>query len=544
MAQRIKTNIEKLEATESELIEANESLEYRIMERTTLLNEVQHIAHIGNWVWNIKDGSSFWSEEVYHILGIEPGAVDATLDNLKSYILDEDQPIFEAELLRTVNRSNKGVEIRIERADHAERWLLSTIVVTPGTDGQPEIYKGALQDITERRQEREQHISLERQLQQTQKMESLGQLTGGIAHDFNNMLGAIIGFTDLAKSLQVEDKSGKLDGYLDIVLQSSERAKNLVAQMLTFSRTHENIGQKDKIVVRDFLNETFNVGPNVHIMANSVMLGQVFMNLCVNARDAMGGSHGTITIDILRVETTAVVCDSCHQTVNGKYIQITVSDTGHGMEEKIINNIFQPFFTTKEVGKGTGMGLAMIHGIMHKHNGHILVSSASGQGTTFSLLFPLVEDEQNSTGESVVASKNSEEPGVSEGERILVVDDEVAITLFLQEYLAAKGFNVIAMNDSRKALDYFMQHHDDIDLLITDYTMPGITGMQLAISVLDEISDFPIILCTGYSDYINEEDALDNNISGFLTKPIDMDKLLSYIKQFSRRATRNDSVGN
>ncbi|MDH5516388.1 MAG: ATP-binding protein [Gammaproteobacteria bacterium] len=549
MARQIKKNIKFLESAEHQLQTMNETLEHQVESRTALLSEAQRIAQLGNWVWYVKENTGFWSDEIYRILGLEKKHTQPSFQNLINSIDPDDLEQFETSRLAALQGTSKQVvQFRIVTKDGVKRWVNSEIVVLFDEDKNPEVYKGVIQDIHSSKLEKQQHDILEKQLQQSQKMESLGHLTGGIAHDFNNMLAAIIGFTDLATKLEVDDKSGKLVTYLDVIMKSSERAKNLVSQMLTFSRSHENIDKKEKINIKELVDETLTllkpilpssislnvetVSDDVIVIANNVMLGQVLMNLCVNARDAMQNSQGEIKITISREKIRDVECASCHHYINGDYVQITISDNGVGISAKILAHIFEPFFTTKGVGEGTGMGLSMVHGIMHKHNGHLRVFSKAGQGSSFHLLFPVTDTALLSD-----AALKSESDLVTQGrgEKIMLVDDEVSITLFMEEYLTDKGYQVISLNDSQLALDYLKEHMADIDLMITDYTMPGMTGMQLALEALDQDPSLPVIMSTGYSDYVNEAEALKNNLKGFLSKPVDMGRLLLYIKQYARK---------
>ncbi|MDH5425055.1 MAG: response regulator [Gammaproteobacteria bacterium] len=553
MAQHIRSSFKSLEKAEHQLVNMNETLEHQVASRTALLSEAQRIAGMGNWVLYLNKKQVFWSDEIYRILALDENKEEASFNQLQQMIHPDDRVQFDAAYQKSLQSTEKQItEFRLIRADSSQCWVRCEMLALFDEDNKAYTIKGIIQDISERKLEKERHDVLEKQLQQTQKMESLGQLTGGIAHDFNNMLAAIIGFTELAQGLEVEDKSGKLNKYLDIIMQSSERAKDLVSQMLTFSRSLESMDHKEKLSLNAVIKETLSLltpilpssinlklemaDGDYEILANNVMLGQVFMNLCVNARDAMQNSQGQITIKVLKEHFTAVVCNSCHNPVTGEFVKVGISDSGAGMSAAVIEHIFEPFFTTKNVGKGTGMGLAMVHGIMHKHGGHILVDSAVDGGTTFNLLFPALLRDEQKEGRVVIEHQQITQ---GQGERIVIVDDEVAITLFMEDYLSAKGYQVISMNDSRQALKYVMENIDNIDLLITDYTMPGITGMQLAIAILEKAPDFPVVMCTGYSDYIDEVEALENNLKGFLHKPIDMGKLLLYIKQYARRVQQS-----
>lgn len=259
-----------------------------------------------------------------------------------------------------------------------------------------------VRDITEQEQ-------LYAQLQQAQKMEAIGHLTGGIAHDFNNMLASIMGFTQLAMELSEEYENEKLDEYLQEVNLAGERARDLIAQMLSFSRRNDKkellplelplMIKEVTTLLRPMLPSSIEINYQTDtdipkVKADPVKMHQVLMNLCINARDALEG-HGKIELSLKSITLDGVACSSCHKPITGKFIEIVIEDNGSGIEKKNINKIFDPFFTTKEVGKGTGMGLSVVHGIMHDHHGHIILTSRPDQGTKFQLLFPPAENEDS-----------------------------------------------------------------------------------------------------------------------------------------------------
>jgi len=551
MTQNINQTIHKLENTEQKLRELNENLEARVEERTTMLSEAQRIAHLGNWVWHHRDDHVFWSDEIYHILAVDKESVLASMESMLAYVHPDDKNDFLQFYQHVHQSANKQIiEFRIIRPDNEERWLRAELIMLFNEQHKPEMYKGIVQDVTERKQERAQHDLLEKQLQQSQKMESLGQLTGGIAHDFNNMLAAIIGYTELARDLEVSDHSKKLGQYLDIVMQSSEKARDLVAQMLTFSRTQQGVDEKEKISISTVFDQTLKLlipllpssielifkkpEVDIYIQANNVMLGQVIINLCLNARDAMENLQGTITIDVDVKEMKGQDCDSCGEVFSGTYAQVTIADNGSGIEQTVIEHLFEPFFTTKDVDKGTGMGLSMVHGIMHKHAGHIQIVSELNQGSEFILLFPVFNESEALLAENEIIRNDYQGAVNGSGKRILVVDDEVSIALYLETFLTEKGFEVVTLNDSQQALGYFTDNYKEIDLVLTDYTMPGLTGMQMAEAMHQIEPDFPILLCTGYSDQVNEMVAVQKGLKGYLEKPIDMKKLMLYIGQYAK----------
>ncbi len=404
----------------------------------------------------------------------------------------------------------------------------------------------------------QERVQLNNQLQQAQKMETIGQLTGGIAHDFNNILASILGFTNMALQRFVTDDQPKLKEYLRHVVQAGERARDLVSQMLVFSRTGtDNAGPVHLLpVIKEVTNMLkatlpssitlkMTIADDVPVMIiNPVHIQQILMNLCINARDAIG-DKGSIDIGVRVRETvkndlsvnddehrdhpSGCLCDSCQDAIQeGGYIELSVSDTGSGIREDKLKRIFEPFFTTKDVGKGSGMGLSMVHGLVHKYGGHICVDTKEGQGTTFRLLFPL-EDEriETSLDSQIQPDKISRELN---GARILVVDDEESVAMFISDFLGSEGAVTTSVTDSKTALDMFAKGDVNYDLVITDQTMPGLTGVELAVKLLALRKDLPIILCTGYSEHVNEEKAMSVGIRGYITKPIETDVLIKMIR--------------
>ena len=396
------------------------------------------------------------------------------------------------------------------------------------------------------KKEMEMRSQIERQLIHSQRIESLGQLTGGIAHDFNNMLGSILGFTELALYSDKVKNDKELTGYLNQVIIASDKSTALVDQMLAFSRSESDNDKAETLSVSKLVNDSYHmlvpmlpsnldisvkeIDKNLYVYANTGNMTQVLMNLYLNAKDAVTGSHGIITIGAEVVSKYALdtFCDSCHQDIRGDYIVISVTDNGVGISSDVKQRIFDPFFTTKEVGKGTGMGLSMVHGIVHKINGHIIVDSTPGTGTTIKIFLPKVDMKENKNVDKRLVG-NMTIPASSLNKHIMIVDDEVALTIYLSEFLKQQGFKVSAFNDSKEALEYFENHVDQVDLIITDQTMPNLTGLELSEKIQASSVDTPIILCSGYSDDINEKVKPDYNISAYMDKPIQSKKLIEII---------------
>ncbi len=401
-------------------------------------------------------------------------------------------------------------------------------------------------DITQRKQAEDERLELERQLKQAQKIESIGQLAAGIAHDFNNLLSVIINNLELQ---QFKQQSGApFDKNLAQIRQTSTQAKDLVAQILTFSRQEKStlVAADLSTIVSDALKFLRPMIPStvelmtvvsaepLPIHADTTQLQQVLINLCNNAVHAMH-EKGLLQIRLEEEELTAKTLPQSSKQPPGRYAKLSITDTGEGMDEETLNRIFDPFFTTKEVGVGTGLGLSVVHGVVEQHDGVILVDSTPGQGSTFTLYFPITSDD------GVVEEATVEAALPTGTERILLVDDEECVAescgALLEDPL---GYQVTVMTDSVAALDYFKAHPQDFDLVITDQTMPKLSGVELAKELLNIRPELPVILCSGYSAKVSEDVARDLGISAFCMKPLLMDQLalvvrdvLDKSKQFS-----------
>ncbi|MCK4743949.1 MAG: transporter substrate-binding domain-containing protein [Sulfuriflexus sp.] len=402
---------------------------------------------------------------------------------------------------------------------------------------------GVGRDISKEKAAEIKQEKLQQQLQQAQKMEAIGQLTGGIAHDFNNMLASILGYSELALKRETKNKNSKTAGYLQEVIDAGERASGLIRQMLTFSRGAQ--GEMKPLLLNEQLHDTVKMLRPIlpssielkmeidndvpAIMGDAVQLQQLLTNLCINARDAMMG-QGHMTLKLELQKNISVVCNSCHESVIGDFVVITVQDSGHGIPDKVLDRIFEPFVTTKAVGKGSGMGLAMVHGIVHEHGGHITVQSSVETGTLFQVFFPFPETTPL-INESSATSYTPASAHQANKYHLLVVDDEPTVMEMLKELLIVQGYEVTGIADSHKALALFNEDPEQFDMIITDQTMPGITGAEMAKAMLLLQPDLPIILCTGYSEHIDEKSSEMIGIRAFLTKPLDMVRFLTLVEQ-------------
>ncbi len=401
---------------------------------------------------------------------------------------------------------------------------------------------GIARDITDLKQAEKEKIRLEARLTQAQKMEAIGTLAGGIAHDFNNILAVIIGYSELAM-LGIRENDEVRD-QLKEVLNAGNRARELVKQILAFSRMTEAeyLPIELKIIVKESLKMLRSVIPsNIEIiqnlsasglvMSDPVQINQIMINLCTNAVHAIDKTGGIIKIGLHE----AVVDESTAQDIPGlspgKYFQLTIQDTGKGIPPEIMAKIFEPYFTTKGPGQGTGLGLSVIHGIVKSHNGAITVSSTLNKGTTFTVYFPAIKSGSRENG------PEEEELLHSGNERILFIDDEKILTNLAAESLGNQGYSVITMTSSIDALKLFRQDPQRFDIVITDMTMPGMTGDRLAQELIKIRHDIPVILCTGYNEHISEEKAKEIGVKEFILKPINIKKLTGSIRKVLDKTT-------
>jgi PAS domain S-box-containing protein len=384
-------------------------------------------------------------------------------------------------------------------------------------------------DITEQKE-------LENQLQQAQKMESIGTLAGGIAHDFNNILSPILGHSELAMMELPPDS--QVQRNLRYIFEAGKRARDLVKQILTFARRREEnrIPLKTSLIMEDaikFLRSTIPSTIDIQydfkteqdtVLSDPTQMNQIVMNLCTNATHAMQEKGGVLAISL---SDEYIGSDEINQFTGltpGHYLKLSVSDTGSGISTDIMDKIFEPYFTTKGPGEGTGMGLAVIHGIVKNYEGDIAVESEIGKGTTFHVLLPIVDTEV-----SLTVEPKFELPGGEE--RILCVDDEKAAVDTIQLMLERLGYKVTARTSSIEALEAFRNNPNRFDLVITDQTMPNMTGKELAKELMSIRSDIPIILCTGFSEQIDERSAKERGISAFVMKPIVMRQIARTIRE-------------
>ena len=395
-------------------------------------------------------------------------------------------------------------------------------------------------EIAERKQAEEAQRQLEAQLRQSQKMEAVGTLAGGIAHDFNNILSVIIPYTQLA--LEDAGDNKELQDNLNRVLLAADRARHLVRQILIFSQPHR---QERRVInlqstvedalklLRSALPSTIEMVPQLDpvptTLADPTQIHQVIMNLCTNAEHAMSGRPGRLEIELGTAPVDEVFSRRHPNLRPGQHIRIGVRDNGCGMPREMLNRIFEPFFTTKGPGQGTGLGLAVAHGIVKSHGGAILVQSEPGVGTEFQIFLPV----QMPVPEGKPAAQPPE-PGLAaagRGERLLLVDDEPSVLGALSETLSRAGYKVTSLTDPRAALEAFRARPAEFDLLFTDLTMPGLTGFELARQVMTIRTDLPVIVATGFGGNSVSDATTPPNVRKIVEKPFNPRRIASTVRE-------------
>lgn len=390
-------------------------------------------------------------------------------------------------------------------------------------------------DLTDRKQAERDRITLETQLRQSHKMEAIGTLAGGIAHDFNNILAAILGYADMAMDDIPTNSPVKYQ--IEQILKAGNRAKDLVKHILSFSRKENQARVPVEIsnLVREALNflrasipTTIRIQENndiqsANILADATQIHQVIVNLCTNSAHAMDEQGGILEVTLSNQEFSENDLKKESNLTPGKYVRLCVKDSGVGIDQKDLDRIFDPYFTTKGVGKGSGMGLAVVAGIVKSHDGMITVDSKPGDGTIFNVYFPIIEQK--------IQEKIEDDSPIPTGkESILVVDDEDSLIDVTRKRLERLGYQVTTQTSSIKALEIFRANPGDFDLVISDQTMPELTGEHLANELLVIRPDIPIIICTGYSSKMDAEKARSRGITAFIMKPVDKTELAKTIR--------------
>lgn len=498
-------------------------------------------AKCGLWDWNVLENKVHFDRNFYQISGYAPDSFPQTHDEWKQRIHPEDIGSVKSALKDYVSGKTKSfsVEFRFLKQDASWMWILGQGEVFEwSADGKPQRLSGLQIDIHDRKIAEQERLALEAQLRQKYKMEAVGVMAGGMAHNFNNNLSIILGNVELSKMKMPDNPDVR--SYMDNAKIAVLRSRDLIQQILTYSRQ----GAKDKTAVQLplIIDETLQllratmptsiylekkISPHsdrLAIKADSSQIQECLINLCNNAMYAMD-EKGTLTISLDSIELQKKEIPAQYACRPGQYAKLSVQDDGSGMSAETIDKVFDLFFTTKPVNEGTGVGLSTVQGIITQHGGLIKVNSQLGQGTTFELYFPVI----GQTQPTEITDINTDMP---EGtEHILFVDDDPMLASLGEQMLKTKGYTVTTVTDSPEALKLFKANPTLFDLLITDQTMPELTGKDLIQKFKTIRPDIPAIICTGHSRKIDEDTARELGASAFLMKPLDMPKLLQTVRR-------------
>jgi PAS domain S-box-containing protein len=542
--------------TSKEMIQHLQEQRQFLAESEAALRKAQELAHVGSWTWEIQKGILYPSDEMLRILGVDRGEFDRPVPDLIDRLVHPDDRERVKALVQAgaARGPSLATECRIVRRDGSLRAVWGEFgELKRDSEGNPEVLTGVIQDITERKAAEEvlrrsadelEEIVRQRTaeikkrddvLRRTQKIEALGTLAGGIAHDFNNVLATIVINAELTLLEAGDHEPEKKQ--LSLLLQAARRGQELVKQIITVSRQKEQERRALRVspIVKDsmkFLRSSLPSSIEVRealeessdsVMADPSQVSQILMNLCVNAAYAMRERGGVLKVELKPVDVGREIAAAHPELQTGPHVCLTVSDTGCGMTAEVADRVFDPFFTTKPPGEGTGLGLSVVYGIVKSYGGGIIVSSEPGRGSTFSVFMPRIQ-----------ASK--EEPPVrreivrGSGERILLVEDDAVQLQGVTALLERLGYAVTARTDSAEALALFEREPRGFDLLITDQTMPKLTGSQLAEGVLKIRPGLPVILCTGFSEVVDSDKAALIGIRRFVYKPFGMREISESIR--------------
>ncbi len=456
---------------------------------------------------------------------------------------DQRQPVFQVfqRLMKGEIEIAEQYENPVLTSTGEERLILwrNTIQHDPAGNVCGTISSG--EDITEKRLAKEEKAKFYEQIRRAQKMEALGRLTSGIAHDFNNILASILGYADLTLDGLTKLGDDELIRYINEVINEGEKARDLITQMLAFARSTPSgdtaispapLVKELAKMIQASLPNTIELAINAEadipkVLIDPSQLHQTVLNACINARDALEQGHGNITINISHITDLQAKCNSCHEMFEGDFIEIAVADDGHGIEPFNIDHMFEPFFSTKDNRKNSGMGLATAHGIIHEHRGHILVDSIVDYGTTMRLLLPAYSEQK--TAKSSLAKQSA---------NILIIEDEETIANLQSELLQTKGFKTTVFSDTHEALKRFKATPDKFDCVVIDESMPSLSGIEFSKQALQLRPETPIILCSTNAQVYKQDTLAELGIRGQLQKPFSSEQLIDAIHHCLQFGTR------
>jgi PAS domain S-box-containing protein len=530
----------RLEITSKELARHKNHLEVLVEERTKELAESRETyrrltEEINDAIYELDTEGriTYISPAITAITGYKPEEIIGI--NFSDFVSPDDLPMVQEKFPKVLSGILEPAEFRVFDSAGNPHWVRTSSRPILSSDG-PAGLRGILTDIANEKREMIEKTKLLQRIHDNQKLEAIGTLAGGIAHDFNNILSVIIGFCEITRMNNAENLSVRDN--MDKVLKASERARGLIRQILSFSKKtkqerelvephlliHEGIE-----LLSGTIPKTIKLIENISndsapILADPAQFSQIIFNLCTNAYYAMKENGGELEISLDSIIIDSGKADLLSDLPAGPYIRVKVRDTGQGIPEESLPRIFEPFYTTKPTGEGSGLGLSVIHGVIRSMGGTITVESKRGEGSIFTVYLPRQEGEIFTTAESQEAPQGN-------GEHILVVDDEEMLACIGRELLLSLGYTVTMSTSGKDGLEKFLVEPSAYDAVITDQTMPEVTGLQLAVEIMGIRPDLPVIICSGYSDILDEEKAAQMNIAAFLNKPVRKDILAKTLRQ-------------
>jgi two-component system, cell cycle sensor histidine kinase and response regulator CckA len=510
--------------------------EQALIESETMLNETGRMAKVGGWAIDLERGSLKWTRQVYSIHEVAED-FQPTVESAIGFYAPESRPVI-GEAVEKAIRLGESFDVMLELITATGRHIwVNAMGHAVVEHGKARAVVGTFQDVTVRKHADEEKAKLHAQLMHAQRMESVGRLAGGVAHDFNNLLMGIMGYADLSRGKL--PPGHPIGHYLDEITDIAKRSAQLTRQLLAFARKqtimpvvldlNDTVASMLKLLRRligEDIELTWIPGPHLWpVKLDPSQIDQLLANLCINSRDAISGP-GKVTVESSNVVLDKAYCADHNGAVPGDYVMLAVSDNGCGMTQETLERIFEPFFTTKGVGKGTGLGLAMVYGIVKQNNGYINVQSEPDKGTTFRLHFPRHVDDAPRVPQAGAA----EAPRGS-GEVILLVEDEKSLRTTCSHFLRALGYAVLAAETPAAAVEQAAGFPGDIHLLLTDVIMPGMNGQQLAHALASIKPDMKLLFMSGYTaDVIANQGIIEDGIS-FISKPFSRDDLARKVRE-------------
>ncbi|MEW6076743.1 MAG: ATP-binding protein [Thermodesulfobacteriota bacterium] len=535
----LKNRVRELEKTEKELKQSLQALSHN----QEMLSRTESVAEVGSWEWDIATDKVIWSEGLYRLFRLDPAEKPGRWSEHGGYTHPEDMArLRQAGLTAKEGGTPYEMEIRTYRKDGEPRWCLARGFPEKDADGRIFRLYGTVQDITARKRAEAEKARLEEQFYQSQKLESIGRLAGGAAHDLNNLLTPILGYGELLRD-QMESDDRRRQA-IEVILQAGRRASDLVRQLLAFSRRQPLEFRPVDVnvlltgfekLLRRTIREDIIIRMNLAdrlpcIKGDHGQLEQVVMNMVLNAQDAMNGG-GELTITTATDELKGGEADRCPDILPGTYVKLMIQDTGCGMDDTVRSHLFEPFYTTKGVGRGTGLGLSSAYGIVKQHGGDIQVDSHVGRGTTFSVFLPVTHETAGVSAALVEALGAEALPAPGGSETILLVEDEEHLRQMSRQLLEAWGYHVLAAAGGEEALSVMDRHDGRIHLLLTDIIMPGISGKELSFQALSRRPEVKVLFMTGYADDVIAPHGMQAEGVRILRKPFNARALAAKVRE-------------